>query len=150
MLGTYAITPLTGARIDQSYPLLHGNAPRLEIDRWRAFCERKDLAGEDHTVLLVQDEAGYVRGLAGFRRLEHLQYGPVIDCTIFVAFSITDAKGVVDALVHALGIVCASERRYGTLIALSGLDREVRDLLATRATMLTKHHIHIGTRIAQV
>lgn len=149
MLATYAITPLTGATIDQSYPLLHGNAPRLDLDRWRTFCERDDLAGEDHTVLLVQDEAGYVRGLAGFRRLEHLQYGPVIDCTIFVVLSITDAAGVVEALVRALGIVCASERRHGTLIALSGLDREVRDLLATRATMLTTHHIHIGTGIVQ-
>lgn len=146
MLGTYAVTPLTGARIDQSYPLLHGSAPRLELDRWRAFCEREDLAGEDHTLLLAQDEMGYVRGMAGFRRLDHLQYGPVIDCTMFVASSVADAKGVVEALVKALETVCASEGRLETLIALSGLDRDVRDLLARHATLLTQHHLHIAPR----
>ncbi|MEX2430662.1 MAG: hypothetical protein WD645_01930, partial [Dehalococcoidia bacterium] len=127
---------------------LHGSAPRLELDKWRDFCEGEDLAGKDHTVLLAQDETGYVRGIAGFRRVDHLQYGPVMDCTVFVASSIADARGVVEALVEALGIVSASEGRRGTLIRLAGLDPEVRDLLAGNATILTQHHILICAEAA--
>lgn len=106
MHGGYTVAPMTPETSDAAYLLVGALTPRLDIARWRTYCETADDRVADtqprQQVRLAANPRGRVQGLCLWSQARHAVHGPILDVPIFIVASAADESGVAAALVADL------------------------------------------------
>ena len=127
MSSPYIVRPLTTAQIAQAFPLLVVLDPGLTLDRWSdyasAFVEPSQ-DDEPRRIMTVQNQEGYIYGLASCRRRCDLHHGCVLEVENFVSLDLTGNKVAANMLLTEIEAL-AREWACGH-ISLSLLDQRMR------------------------
>lgn len=128
----YAVGPLDAQAVERAFALVRPATTHLDLERWRAFCARRDPAGRDMRLLCARDKSRTVRGLSGARALVHLRRGPILSCSLLVVASPLDPMGVAGALVNALLAAAHRRGREGLLVTTRLVEPVVAGAIAVR------------------
>ncbi|WP_349371330.1 hypothetical protein [Salinarimonas sp.] len=128
----YAVGPLDAQAVERAFALVRPATTHLDLERWRAFCARRDPAGRDMRLLCARDESRTVRGLSGARALVHRRRGPILSCSLLVVASPLDPTGVAEALVNALLAAARRQAHAGLLVTTRLVEPAVAGAIASR------------------
>jgi hypothetical protein len=105
MAGPYIVRPLAPERIAQAFPLVMILDPGLTLDRWSRFATafvRSMDSPEPREIITVQNEKGYIHGLASCRLRRDLHHGRVLEVENFASFDLTGHKCAARALLDGM------------------------------------------------
>jgi len=106
MPAVYTVAPITPDTVDAAFPLAGALTPRLEIERWRAYCDgldnRQARDAPQRQILVATNPRGHVQGLCLWSRGDHAVHGTILDVPVFIVASAADDAGVASALVDDL------------------------------------------------
>ncbi|MGF1609973.1 MAG: GNAT family N-acetyltransferase [Kiloniellales bacterium] len=94
---------LTKDRMAQAYPVIQMAVPELTFEAWRRFAG--PLIAEDESragIVTVDNEQGYIVGLAAYRLEQDLRGGCTLLIDHFVAVDLVQREAVAEALVTEL------------------------------------------------
>ncbi|HEV7258394.1 MAG TPA: hypothetical protein VGN82_11480 [Bosea sp. (in: a-proteobacteria)] len=108
----YKIAPITTEQVDAGYLLVSPLDRRLDVARWRSYCEKATselgTAVGRQQIVVATNPRGYLQGLCVHAVVKHLVQGAILDVPVFVVASAADEIGVAAAL---FGDLCALAER---------------------------------------
>lgn len=133
----FIVKPLAADRVDAAFPIVQAAVPGLTLDGWRQFAASAAARGDAAvapSILVVENERGYVQGFCTFRLQRDIRRGTVFAVDDLVTLDLIGgaaAAALVDALeARARRLGCGAVRLHLSEAAQARLSRPVlRELL---------------------
>jgi hypothetical protein len=99
----YRVSPLTGDRVEQAYPLARDAIGHPTLERWADYATTvlDDDKGAVGAGFMVAERNGYIRGMFSYRILPSLTHGRILMLQDFAVLEMAGSGSVVEALLAA-------------------------------------------------